>query len=230
MDAVKVTYKKSATKYDIMNFVYDCLLKNGWKTSFNYLISRPRRFMTKPLRIPDGNRSDFSKYLDYCYLLSHNHTAADEAARYIQSHGTSIYFSVVLYWLLIYDGVLSEKNLKFCQGYFSYKIAVQTSEKKRYRAGLHAWLSYYGAVMDTTIWQQENGLYLSNSGTNVPPVKGELPEGLNLVGFEEDKSLVKDYARKFARESGMTFYEWVDYHKKQADLLFNVRLMEHSAI
>lgn len=217
MNAVDVKYMVTVTKYDIVDFVYSHLNKLGWKTTFNYLVYRPKQFFSKPLIIPGGSSFEFKKYMDYCYLLSNTFTKKDEVARYQEKNGISIYFSVVLYWLLVSFGVLNEKKLRFCQGYFTYKL--EDSPTPRYRAGVHAWLCYNGSTIDVTIWRQKAGFDFEKHGFNPPLIVGELPEGLEWFGFDENKSLVKEYARKFARESGKTFYEWVNFHKEQADLL-----------
>ena len=215
-----------ATSYELINFIYRNLHDCGWKTTFNYLRRSPRKCAARKLQLPKGSDECFKKYVDYCYLLANNFTEEDEAARYRERQGTSIYFSVVLYWLLVYFGVLNEKGLKFCQGYFSYKVREEIAPDTKYRAGLHAWLCYHESVIDVTIWQQGDYFDFQKHGFNVPVIAGIIPEELNLVGFEEDKNLVKDYARQFAKDSGLTFCEWVDYHGRQADLLFNVRKLE----
>lgn len=223
MNAVDVKYMFTVTKHDIVDFVYDHLNKFGWKTTFNYLVYRPKQFYNKPLAIPDGSFLEFKKYVDYCYLLSKNFTQKDEAARYEEKNGISIYFSVVLYWLMVSFGVVNEKKLKFCQGYFTYKLEENPSTTPRHRAVVHAWLCYDGSTVDVTIWRQKEGFDFERCGFTPPVIMGEIPEGLELFGFAENKSLSKEYARKFARESGKTFYEWVNFHKQQADLLYNTR-------
>lgn len=219
MSAVDIKYRLSVTKYDIIEFVYNHLHKYGWKTTFNYLVYKPRKFYDKPLILPEGSCQEFNKYINYCYLLSKNYTEKDEAARYAKTNGTGIYFSVVLYWLLVSYGVVNQKKLKFCQGCFSYKMREDVCTHPRYRAGMHAWLSYHDSVLDTTIWQQREFFDFETSGLKTPVIKGEIPTNLELLGFEEHKSLAKEYARRFARDSGMTFFEWLGFHRQQADLL-----------
>jgi len=213
-----IPFYASVSKHDIVSYMYNHLYKFGWKTTVNYTLFRPRKFFRKPLLIPEGNTSDFRKYIDYCYLLCKNFNEADEAARYSDKFGTGIYFSTVLYWLLVFYGVVNEKKLRFCQGYFCYK---RDDHPSRYRAGLHAWLSHNGSVIDTTIWQQRDHFDFEKRGFPVPVIAGDIPQGLKLTGFEEDKNLVKEYARRFARDSGLTFYDWVKHHKQQADMLYN---------
>ncbi|PKM80772.1 MAG: hypothetical protein CVU89_12635 [Firmicutes bacterium HGW-Firmicutes-14] len=211
----------SATRRDIISLIYDYLHEYGWKTTFNYSVYKPRRFFSKPLVLPGGILSEFNRYFDYCFLLSNNFTEKDEAARYSSRQGLSIYISVVLYWLLVNFGVVNKKHLKFCQGYFSYKKKDSILFKPGYRAGMHAWLYCNGCVTDATIWQQEEWFDFRKHGFHLPVILGEIPEGMNMFGFEEDPGLVKEYARRFARDSGMTFYEWVNFHKHRADLLCN---------
>lgn len=225
METTAVKYMKSATRSDIVGFVFDNLYKLGWKTSFNYYMYRPIKFMNKHLMIPQGSISEFNKFVDYCALLSKNFTAQDEAARYQDRHGLSIYFSVVLYWLLTSYGVINEKRLNFCQGYYSFALPENPLRDTRYRAGVHSWLSCNGSVIDVTLWRQGCPGFGKTDGTP-PVVKGEIPVNLNLIGFEENKSLVKEYARQFAKDSGLTFYNWLNRHREQADLLDNVRKFE----
>lgn len=218
MEAAEIKFMKTATKHDITCFVYENLLSNGWKSSINYVNFTPKRFFATSLQIPSGSCADFEKYVNYCYLLSNNFTDVDEAAKYTDKHGTSIYFSVVLYWLLSHFGVVREKDLKFCQGYFSYKIE-KTSPSTRYRAGMHSWLYYNRSVIDVTVWRQKDCFDFAKRGFDIPVIKGEIPPGLNLFGFEEDRSLAKEYARRFARDSSLNFYDWINFHKQQAELL-----------
>lgn len=219
----------SVTSYELINFVYNNLQECGWKSTFNYSRSTPTKFMAKTLEIPKGSVSGFTKYVDYCYLLSKNFTEKDEAARYSEKHGTSIYFSVVLYWLLVYFGILNEKRLQLCQGYFRYRTREDKVPEPKYRAGLHAWLSYNDSVIDVTIWQQEELFDFEKRGFKIPVITGNIPEGMTLIGFEEDRILAKEYARKFAKDSELTFCEWVNYHGQQADLLYNARRLEQEA-
>ncbi len=219
MSAVDVKYMLTATKFDIIDFVYNHFHKYGWKTTYNYLVHQPQEFYDKLITLPKGNNFEFKKYVNYCYLLSRNFTDKDEVAKYTARNGTSIYFSIVLYWLLIYFGVLNENKLKFNQGYFRYKKREDGCSQTRYRAGMHAWLSYDDSVLDVTIWQQKD---LFDSAEDEPKnavLIGEMPSELELFGFKEKKSLAKEYARLFAKDSGMTFYQWVSFHKQQADLL-----------
>jgi hypothetical protein len=224
MKTTSVKYMKSATRSDIVGFVYDYLHKLGWKTSFNYYMYRPIKFMNKNLVIPEASISEFNKFVDYCALAAKNFTSRDEAARYQGRHGLSIYFSVVLYWLLTSFGVINEKRLSFCQGYYSFAVPDPPGDAK-YRAGIHSWLSCNGSVLDVTLWQQGCPGFVKADGTPLV-IKGKIPDNLNLVGFEEDKSLVKEYARQFAKDSGLSFYDWLDHHREQADLLDNVRKLE----
>ncbi|WP_418791527.1 hypothetical protein [Phosphitispora sp. TUW77] len=217
----KVKTLVSVTSYELINFMYNTLTESGWKSTFNYSKRSPTKFVSKTLEIPQGSISGFNKYFNYCYLFSRNFKEKDEAARYSKNNGTSIYFSVVLYWLLVYFGVLDESRLKLCQGYFSYRVREDKVPQTRYRAGLHAWLSYNCSVIDTTIWQQEELFDFQNYDSKHPVITGNIPRGMTLIGFEENKSLAKEYARNFARDSKLTFCEWVIYHKQQADLLYN---------
>lgn len=222
-----VKYLEYATRYDIVRHLCDTLYDNGWQTSYDYLKYQPKIFSSKPLVTPKGTMRDLVKYIDYCYLLSRNSHQKDEASRYSKNRGLSIYTSVVLYWLLSFWGVVDERKLKYYQGYFRYKTkGDDAGSSPRYRAGMHAWLSYQDSVIDVTIWQQENFFDFKKRGFNLPAILGDLPDGLGLVGFEEYSSLVKDYARGFAKDSGMTFYDWIDYHRQQAELLHEVRIQE----
>lgn len=222
MHTAAIRYIKIATKNDIIRFVYDFLHQNGWNTSFNYLTCNPKKYFSKALDLSPGAEPEFAKYVDYCYLLSNNFTDGDEAARYGDNHGLSIYFSVLLYWLLVHFGVVRENGLKFCQGYFSYKIDKPLPSPPRFRAGVHAWLCYYRSVIDVTIWQQKDHFDFAKRGFETPIIVGEIPQDLTFFGFEEEKYLIKEYARQFARESGHTFHDWLYFHRRQADLLYNV--------
>lgn len=211
-------YVSRATERDVVSFIYSCFNNYGWKTSFNYLTFKPKHFFSKPLIIPERSRLDFSKYVEYCFLLSNTFTDKDDVAKYKNNYGTSIYFSAVLYWLLIHYGVLSEKGLKFCQGYYRYK----TKDGSKFRAGMHTWLTFYGSVIDVTIWQEQDNFDFNNSA-HTSIIAGNIPKGLNLAGFEEDKSLIKEYARRFAKDSGFTFHDWLSLHKHQADSLLSLQ-------
>lgn len=228
MNTTAVKHMKSATRSDIVGFVYDQLHKLGWKTSFNYYMYRPLKFLDKHLIIPEANLAEFNKFVNYCSLSANNFTPLDEVARYQERYGLSIYFSVVLYWLLVSYGVINEKRLSFCQGYYSFAVPNDHPDNAKYRAGLHAWLSLNGSVIDVTLWQ----LGFPGSETpNVRPaaIKGKIPENLNLIGFEENKSLAKEYARQFAKDSGTTFYTWLNQHKEKADLMDSVSKLAQEA-
>jgi len=181
--------------------------------------------LNKHLMIPDGNISEFNKFVNYCFLLSRSFTDQDEAARYQGRYGLSIYFSVLLYWLLTSYGVINEKKLNFCQGYYSFAVPEDSSGNVRYRAGIHSWLSMKGSVLDVTLWQYDFPEFKQQD--RLPRViTGRIPDNINLIGFEEDKSLAKEYARQFAKDSGLTFYNWLNHHRKQAGLFSKVRRLE----
>lgn len=233
MISAVIKHMTSATRSDIIGFVYEQLHKSGWKTSFNYYMQKPLKFLNKPLIVHEGSRPEFNRFVNYCFLLSKKFTDQDEAARYLDRNGVSIYFSVVLYWLLISFGVVNEKRLKFCQGYYSCAVNGTEADGAKYRAGIHSWLSCNGSVIDVTLWRQQGfresgqqGFPESGEPDAARIIKGKLPENLNLIGFEEDKSLAKEYARQFAKDSGLTFYNWINHHREQADFLSNVRKLE----
>lgn len=228
MVSTVIKHMTSATRADIIGFVYEQLKKSGWKTSFNYYMQKPLKFLDKPLIVHEGSLPEFNKFVNYCFMLSKKFTAKDEAARYQERHGVSIYFSVVLYWLLISFGVVNERRLKFCQGYYSCAVKGDESNGAKYRAGVHSWLSCNGSVIDVTLWRQQD-FPASKQQEAARVIKGELPDNLNLIGFEEDKSLAKEYARLFAKDSGLTFYNWINHHRQQADFLNNVRKLEQQA-
>jgi hypothetical protein len=144
------------------------------------------------------------------YELFMNEKLMNQLIHYDGEGGMCIYLSVVLYCLL-YKAGYSEKSLGYWQGYYSapmtqpvYKMLTKMEMTK----GIHAFLTLDGTLIDMTIGQIEDRYVFEGHYF----ILGQELEGVEHFGFRETHDIVKEYARNFAKEVSMTYYEWVNAH------------------
>lgn len=206
--------------------------KTQWKTSYDYEMIKPTCFISKEIIDKLRLNNDAINSLSYMsklaaigdYLtyedLSKYPILQEEVIRWNHNGGFCIYLSVVL-WCLLYEfGVASEAELKLVQGYYKHPVGGWLGQQRpdlqgKLEQGLHAWITLNGAVLDLSICQ-ERTMFVFPDG---PWIIGTIPDGMHLVGWEEPKSIVKDYARIIAKESGLTYYSWITKHKEFARLI-----------
>ena len=80
-----------------------------------------------------------------------------------------------------------------------------------------------GAILDFTIKTTQSCTF-DFPKTGLPFLCGEAPDRIKLYGFEEGKETVRQYAREMAQEVGMTYYDWIGRHKKDAWEIMNQAL------
>lgn len=142
-----------------------------------------------------------------------------EATRWDKDGGQCIYLSALLYCLLVNDKVVSPEDIHLCQGYYEHDcrednlIGMMMGET---HVGLHAWLELKGSIIDISIAQEHEFFDFKDK----PFILGEVPEGMNLIGFRETNNTAKNYCRRIAKESGTVYLDWIKFHSQTATNMF----------
>lgn len=204
-----------------------------WSTGFNYDKAEPIFFKGNPLDYSILRNAFFQKNLYYISRLFEFidfHKSYDgedlselekkEMIKWEKNRGQCIYFSVLLYSLLVYDKVLHESEISYCQGMYKHDCRADNPLGRMIfgeeHAGLHAWIEANGGIIDISIGQEEQFFDFGEK----PFILGEVPNGFDLVGFRETTKTVKDYARNIAKDAGMKYETWLQYHSINATKLF----------
>lgn len=145
-----------------------------------------------------------------------NRDVLDEVFKWNEKGGLCIFFSVLLYQLLLEDRVVDKEKMKYIQGYYYHKAREDNPLVKmifgEHHAGYHAWLAIEGSVIDVSIKQEQECFDFKDK----PFILGEVPKGIELVGFEENEETVRKYVDLFLKEAGKSYDEWIRLHKEQA--------------
>lgn len=131
---------------------------------------------------------------------------------YAANGGLCIYISIVIYCMLHQEG-FTEEQLRYWQGYYDAAVNQPFYEKLtdlERTKGLHAFLTLEDSIIDLTLGQLESLFVFQKHYF----VLGDPIEGIDHYGYCEPHATVKAYARSFAKELGMTYYEWILMHKK----------------
>lgn len=219
----RIEIPPEATEDDIVKGI-DEIVKKNWIQSKEYKKELFTTFSSKPLPQALLKNELFRKnifYIDslyravdnFCYSeFLDNKEVINEACYWNDKGGFCIYLSVLLYGLLIYDGLCSEEDIHLVQGYTQYKPNGVISQMFNVDTitNFHAWLSIKDSVVDISI-RQERGYYEFKQGEEI--ILGEIPEGIKFSGVKETKETVCRYFSKIIdRSNKKNFTLWIKNH------------------
>jgi hypothetical protein len=188
-----------------------------WKTSKKYIVDDLQTYQSKAIKQSRFN-SQFATTFIYVSEITSNFgdnkfdgipkLALNELLRWDGKGGFCIYSAVLSYCLLYENGAFNKDELKLVQGFYKHPTEgiLQLFNFNNQQVGLHAFITADGSVVDFAICQERCVFNFDGS------ILGELPDGMELYGWEEDFSIVKEYAREIARESGLTYRQWINGH------------------
>jgi len=199
------------------------VFRERWECSYDYLLVDPIWCESKSLNHSILVNADFMSAAFYMSFLADrainyrmndiSDWARKEITTWDKSGGLCIYMSIVHYCLLWESGV-KEERLKYVQGFYTHPshgiMSLFTNTIQQ--SGVHAFITVDDSVVDFSI-NQEACVFNFMDGDFII---GQIPETMELGGWAEDLSIVKKYARKIARSSGMTYYQWIRKHKLYA--------------
>jgi hypothetical protein len=195
-----------------------------WKTSYDYRCTESIPFKSKkidPKILANNEFMAFSLYISHLTdkALEYRFDSLEgmvgkEFKEWDRRGGMCIYISVVHYCLLLESRIIDEQNIKLIQGYYSHPThgILSLISNLQNQAGIHAFISINGSVIDFSIKQEESTFDFPNHSF----ILGDIPEGMNLGGWPEGKDVAKQYGREIARFSGLNYYDWIDKHLSYA--------------
>lgn len=213
-------YKTSLNdETEILKIVAEKIKREGF-SSRNYEKEKPILQASKPLPGNIYKNYLLQKNLTYLYNLYLSLENEDsylknkmviEEARYYDEKGIlCVYFSVILYCLLLKDKLATKDELKLMIGYIHYhthNLFYNELLNIQEITGFHSWLTYQGSVLDVSIIQEHTTFDFTNGY-----IVGQIPDGLEMYGIGEGWATVERYARKFARRMGLKVKQWIQYH------------------
>lgn len=152
-----------------------------------------------------------------------NSTLLEQIRHYEQRGGLCIYFVVLAYVIMLEQKMATDKQLKLVQGYYYHKTRTDDPFAMllgNEHVGIHAWLSFRGAVLDMTIAQERDFFDFGN----MPYILGAVPEGMLLKGFAEPKKTVNKYVEEFARHASLSPSDWIAYQVERWQVFKNEQL------
>jgi hypothetical protein len=228
-----VSFKDNGDEYQMSKLTYEMIKKN-WITSYDYREVCPIVFVSREIPKEFINSTMVSKNISYVFalfesIMQKNTLSSDEFLQkeintWDSKGGLCVYLSVLLYCLLIDDKVCTKEKLKLTQGYYRHTVEENTFQSLiygKFTQGFHVWLNYDGFVIDSSIGQEvENGFNFKG----FPYIIGKIPEGLELVGHNENWNTVKTYLHRISKESNMKPREWIVNHQIKA-LEYSINLL-----
>lgn len=215
---------KNPTKEDIEKHCIN-LFKEKWHTGYDYFSKESKVFESKEIPIEYQKNSYYTMCVLYCQELAQKACEFDyedldpivrkELSTAEEKGGFCIYLSVLLYCLFSKLKVFKDEELRLVQGYYRHPMQGILSsfiEDPPDQLGLHSWITACDAVMDFSILQEESCFNFPDGAYIVEYI----PEGMTLIGWEEEKKTVLQYAYDISKSSNMNYFEWIDYHMKQA--------------
>ena len=195
-----------------------------WKTSHDYQTNKPVNFKSKeidPKILCNPQFIAFSFYVNHliekaiAYRFNElGEMVGKEFKEWDSRGGLCIYTSILHYCLLLESKVIPEKDIQLIQGFYSHPThgILSLISNLQNQAGLHAFITVGGSVVDFSINQESNTFDFPDG----PFIIGDIPDEMNLGGWIEGKDVAKKYAREIARSHGLNYYEWIDKHIKNA--------------
>lgn len=211
--------------------------KDKWITSYDYETTESKEYKSKEIpEIKTQNKDfimcslyaqDLAEKMTYWKFEEMDEIGRAEITRWEKDGGYCIYLSVLYLSLLYETGVFSFDEMKLVQGYYRHPMHGMLAnfiEQPPEQIGLHTWMHAGGAVIDFSIIQEECCFDFPGD----PYIMGEIPEKMQLIGWEEGKDTIKKYARQIAKESNMTYYEWINYHRNNAAKVAREKMEEYA--
>lgn len=201
---------------------------DDWKTSYDYNKQEPIIAKSKKLDKIIFREKEFIKILIYIQMLAEytdscnwekvDERAENELKTWDGKGGFCIYISVLLWCLLYETGMFEDDQLKLIQGYYNHPTQgaiAQLIKGQPLQIGIHAWIQVDGCVMDFAIVQERSCFNFDSE----PIIMGKIPEEMQLVGWEEGRNIVEEYAKEIVQESDTNYYDWIKYHNNQAEIM-----------
>jgi hypothetical protein len=233
---ITISDKEPNPKY-LNKYVYTRYKRLGF-VGFDYTKRDPIIFKTNPL--PEKALKERKKLMIYIgHILNTYETLftddyshlddwiKDEVIQWEKEGIICVFMSVLLYNLLVDEGIFNRHELNLVQGFYIHGSKGSRADTLfdslgvgglwENHAGLHAFLSARGSVIDTTINQERDFFDFGDK----PFVVSDIPEGLTLGGQIEDTKTIRKYTKMFARFSGMEVDEWIKEHKRFARLQYD---------
>lgn len=200
-----------------------------WVTGYDYSKIDPVEYKSK--KMPGSKKRNFelasslfyvqsiSECIEYWKTETLDKQVSDEVEKWNNEGMLCAYTSVLLWCLLYENGVFNADEMRMVQGYYRHidQGILATlglfGDKPIYQCGLHAWVEVSGSVIDLSIVQEQSTFNFPG----LPAIVEDIPAGMELSGWREGKETVKKYARQIAKEQNMNYYEWINYHKLQAE-------------
>lgn len=217
-----------ATVEEIASYVKE-KFETCWRCGYTYEVDAVRRYTGGPMPKPRTSGHTLPVVEAYCseasrVFLGQTSLPIPELLRQETLHwenegGICIYISVLAYCLFLEFGIFSPEDMHLIQGLYRYRLRADWPSEfipfGNIHAGTHAFLSVRDAVVDFSLMVSE-GQTFDFGETEIPFVAGEVPELMGLYGWPEELRTVKEYARQFAKQSGMVYVDWIRHHKQDA--------------
>lgn len=196
-----------------------------WKISKKYIFDDLQTYQSKSLNYKLRRNPQFATICLYMAFITNQYgnykfdeipkLAFNELSAWDGKGGFCIYSSVLSFCLLYENGIFNVDELRLVQGYYKHPtqglLSVLTESK--WQVGLHSFITAQGSVIDFGICQEMCVFDFDGY------ILGDIPDGMEMYGWEEDITIVKAYAREIARESGMTYREWINRHNMDSLLV-----------
>lgn len=219
------TTNEDLTHERIIENVYKTFSED-FKVTYDYTEAAPKIYKGAKLSELFVKNTLTMTYTHYCYeignyILKKNievESFIDKEIRRFEFElgGSCIYNAVVYICLLVEERIIHKDFIKLAQGYYKHALREDFPSIIPFgknHCGLHAWTTFNNSVIDFCIVPQEN--YFFNFKNDVM-VFGEVPEGLDYVGYEESYETVRAYAEEIAAFSNMDYRLWILKHKEAA--------------
>jgi len=145
--------------------------------------------------------------------LKNEITAAEEEG------GLCIYVSIVLYCLLIESRLVNIKDIDYMQGYYKHELRKDFPlfiPFGKNHLGLHSFLKVKGSTIDVCIVPQEQ-MFFDFGDEDI--ILGNIPDGLELIGFKESFGTVMEYVKKYTEKADLTYNQWIRYHQLNSEII-----------
>lgn len=223
---------KEITIEQVAEYTAKCF-HDKWFASYDYNLDNIKHFNTVPLREEVRKNLDFRKSVAYIMSLydclmngesyGYDKWVIDEVEEWEIKGGNCLYFSVLLYNLLMVDTVGCPECIKYVQGFYRHNVRADYPSFLPWSGqhnGLHAWVSIDGSIVDIAIKQQEMFFDFKDE----PFVIAKIPDGLTYMGWEESQETVFRYTKEICEFSKKPFALWIAEHNLNALKLYKQSL------